>query len=301
MSQLDPRAQVLRLSVDPSAVDALGDALLAHGADSVSVEGAADAPAIYGEPGSDPAAYWASCVLAATFPAHADVAVAVAKAGRDVGVPIRPLGPVERVPDRDWERVSREGFAPWRVTAGLVIAPPWRASQVAPARVVVIDPGPAFGSGHHPTTRLCVEWLVRSVQGGERVLDFGCGTGILGLVAVALGARCALGVDVDPRALAAARANATASGLALELAGELSPRFGADLVVANILAAPLVGAASALVGALAPGGAIALAGVRVSDVPVVRDAYARASGGALDLGVAAEDADWVLLAGAGRV
>jgi len=134
-----------------------------------------------------------------------------------------PVHELRSVPDEDWVARSREQFGPIRVSATLWIVPTWRSPPEPDAINLVLDPGLAFGTGSHPTTRLCLQWLERSIASGETVLDYGCGSGILAIAALKLGARRAVGVDIDPDAVATARANARRNGVAGEFLEDCAP------------------------------------------------------------------------------
>src|SRR3970282_1829618 len=159
---------------------------------------------------------------------------------------------------------------------------------------IVLAPGLAFGTGSHPSTRLCLRWLERTIRGGERVLDYGCGSGILAIAALRLGANAALGVDVDPLALLAAQANARRNRVdARFINTETAPDFQADLVVANILANPLILLAPLLAGHAGKGGRIALSGILETQAQEVAAAYAPW----FAIGIADSDGDLVLVHG----
>jgi ribosomal protein L11 methyltransferase len=259
------------VEVERAAADALSDALLEQGAQSVSI----DAP-----DGERP-------VLNALF---ADAATLEACRSR---LPQR--GAVHEVAEQDWVRASQAQFQPWRA-GRLWIGATWHPAPADAAACVRIDPGLAFGTGSHPSTRLCLRFLESTLQEGESVLDYGCGSGILAIAAAKLGAGTVDAVDVDPVAVEVARANANANGAAIgcSLAQELPSRHY-QVVVANILARPLIELAPRLSAHLAPGGRLALAGVLQAQADEVSRAY-----GDVDLaGTEAEDG-WVLLSGKKR-
>jgi ribosomal protein L11 methyltransferase len=188
-----------------------------------------------------------------------------------IAVPVHEL---RSVPDEDWVARSREQFGPIRVSATLWIVPTWRSPPEPDAINLVLDPGLAFGTGSHPTTRLCLQWLERSIAGGETVLDYGCGSGILAIAALKLGARRAVGVDIDPDAVATARANARRNDVAGEFLEDCAPlTFTADLVIANILANPLKLLAPILASRCRHGGQIALSGILPDQVRDVESCY----------------------------
>jgi ribosomal protein L11 methyltransferase len=267
----------LRFDVDAGAADAWSDALLDAGASSVDVSdphaGAPAEVAVYAEPGSA-TRWWPLSRVAALFPAEADAEAALAAAARALGLP-RP--PAERtgVAEQDWVRLTQSQFGPIRIDDGLWIVPTWSTPPEPAAINLVLDPGLAFGTGSHPTTRLCLQWLRETVRGGERVLDYGCGSGILAIGAARLGAGAVLGTDIDPQAIDASRANARANAVAATFAlpDALEART-ADVLVANILANPLVVLAPLLAGRTTPGGRIALSGILVDQAEEVVAAYA---------------------------
>jgi ribosomal protein L11 methyltransferase len=198
------------------------------------------------------------------------------------------------VPEQDWVRLTQSQFDPIRISDRLWIVPSWHVAPDPAAINLELDPGLAFGTGSHPTTRLCLEWLEREVRPGATVLDYGCGSGILAIAAQKLGAGDTVGVDIDPAALTAAQDNATRNGVRLRIAhssNDLTERF--DRVVANILTNPLMLLAPLLVARLKPGGRIALSGVLESQAEQVVSAYAPH----IVLSVGAVHEGWVRLEG----
>jgi ribosomal protein L11 methyltransferase len=210
---------------------------------------------------------------------------------------------IETIADRAWERVWLDDFRPTRFGRRLWVCPQGQPAPDPAAVVVDLDPGLAFGTGHHPTTALCLEWLDGTQLAGRTVLDYGCGSGILAIAALKLGAGLAIALDHDPQAIEATRANAERNGVAERmvlclpegLAG-LGPRLPAELVVANILAGPLVELAPTLLRLLKPGGRIALSGVLAHQVGPVCAAYAAG----VELGPTRLREDWALIEGTGR-
>jgi ribosomal protein L11 methyltransferase len=264
--------------VGPGEADALSDALLAHGATAVDVHDAlAGTPAerpVFDEPGVA-AAGWARMRIRALVPADAPIGPLLAAAAADAGLPAAPDYAVEPVGEADWVRLTQAQFEPIRISRRLWIVPSWHAVPEPAAISIRLDPGLAFGTGTHPTTRACLRWLERHVVRGARVLDYGCGSGILAIAAVKLGAGDALGVDIDPEAVAAARANAARNDAAARFLDPHAPLdFTADLVVANILANPLRVLAPVLAAHCCTDGRIALAGILAAQAPAVADAYA---------------------------
>ena len=272
--------RALVVEVDAAAADALSDALLAHGAASATVEdalaGTPDEQPVFDEPNAGSAGAWARARIRALVAAEADVEEVLAAAASDAGLGTVPRFAVEDVGDTDWVRASQAQFAPIRISARLWIVPSWHAAPDPGALNIRLDPGLAFGTGSHPTTRLCLRWLERHVQPDSSVLDYGCGSGILAIAALKLGARAAIGVDVDPAAVAAARENAARNEVTARFVGsDVALELPVDLVVANILANPLIVLAPALAAHCRSGGRIALAGILAPQADAVAAAYAQ--------------------------
>lgn len=293
--------RALVVEVDAAAADALSDALLALGAAAATVEDAAagtpDEQPIFDEPGADQARTWAVARIRALVAADANADRLLAAAAAAAGLPAAPPYAVEEVSDADWVQASRDQFAPVRISGRLWIVPSWHAPPDPHALNIRLDPGLAFGTGSHPTTRLCLRWLEQHVRPASRVLDYGCGSGILAIAAMKLGAREAVGVDVDPAAISAARENAARNAVDARFVGTDAPlAFTADLIVANILANPLKVLAPVLAGRCRPGGRIALAGILAAQAEDVAAAYAQW----FDMARFAEEDGWVCLEGARR-
>lgn len=278
--------------VDPVS-DALGDEL---GALSVSVEDA-DAgsdveQALFGEPGMPaPRGAWQQSTVRALFPdemAATEAATLLLSQDWTVGVHVNAL---QVVPDEDWVRVTQAQFAPVPVTPKFWIVPSWHAVPAAAERVIRLDPGLAFGTGTHPTTRMCLRWIATQARAWPRVLDYGCGSGILAIGAALHGAREIDAVDIDTAAVEATRANALANGVTLR-AGLPDVAAGTyDLVLANILAQPLKLLAPLLAGHLADGAPLVLAGILERQADEIRAAYAPWC----DLSVSDSEDGWILM------
>ena len=208
----------LTLVVDTDAehAEALSDALLELGALSVDLLDAdADTPdeqAIFGEPGEEPPGVWQHNRVSALFESGRDVSAILRQAASSIGIDHIPEYRVETLADNDWVRLTQSQFEPIRISQRLWIVPTWHTPSDPAAINIVLDPGLAFGTGSHPTTRLCLRWLDEHLQGGERILDYGCGSGILAIAALKLGAAHAVGIDVDSQAVTASRDNAIANG-----------------------------------------------------------------------------------------
>lgn len=290
------------LDTDAAHADALSDALLAAGAISVSVEDALAGTELetpqFGEPDSRSQEFatplWNDSRVVALFEPAADLIDRVATATAAAGIDELPEIELQEVAEQDWVRLTQSQFEPIRVNERLWIVPSWHAAPDADAVNLALDPGLAFGTGSHPTTFLCLQWLSDTLRGGEKVLDYGCGSGILGIAAAKFGAASVVGVDIDDKALIAARDNAANNGVALDLRHSRQPleeKF--DIVVANILTNPLCVLAPLLSCRIAAGGRMALAGVLAAQASQVIDAYAPF----VALRMGAERDGWVRLEG----
>jgi ribosomal protein L11 methyltransferase len=286
--------QRVALVVPGAEAEALADAFESGGAISTEIAdagaGTADEAAMFAEPGAEPS-LWKRCRVSALFPVDANLDAAVTSAMFAAGVQAHDVS-IDRVEDADWVAETQRQFAPIRAGVRLWIVPSWHEAP-RDAIVVALDPGAAFGTGSHPTTRLCLAWLERSVGRDDVVLDYGCGSGILGIAALKLGAARAIGVDIDPVALESAGYNARRNDAPLELGIAALAGAHATITVANILANPLRVLAPLLCGHTAIGGRLALSGVLESQAAEVALAYAPWA--ALD--VVSREEDWVLLAG----
>lgn len=191
---------------------------------------------------------------------------------------IQPALEFEILEDKDWIREWMDGFHPLQMGQRLWIVPSWHPAPNPNAVNLILDPGLAFGTGTHPTTALCLQWLDGLALEGQTLLDFGCGSGILGIAGLLLGARQAWGVDIDPQALLASQQNAQRNGLSAEafpvFYPEHCPAFQCDVLVANILAGPLVELAPELMNQLKLGGQLALSGILAHQVEQICQAYA---------------------------
>ena len=267
------------LRADAARAEALSDALMEAGAISVSLEDddagtAAERPQ-FGEPGMAEAPLWDRSRVIALFDAYADLGDALARASTAAGLQQVPEFTTAQVADQNWVQLTQSQFDPIRITDRLWIVPSWHTAPDASAINIALDPGMAFGTGSHATTQLCLEWLEQAVTPGCSVIDYGCGSGILAIAAARLGAGHVAAVDIDDKAVEAARDNAqrNAVDIVLSLSTEGTDRQY-DLVVANILTNPLCVLAPALSALVAPGGQLALSGVLDSQSAQVIDAYA---------------------------
>ena len=269
----------LRFDVDAACAAAWSDALLDAGALAVDVSdpaaGTAAETPIYAEPGEPDGMLWKVARLAALCADGTDADALLRRCARALDADIPPHD-VGTVAEQDWVRATQAQFGPLRIADKFWIVPSWCSPPDPAALNLALDPGLAFGTGSHPTTRLCLEWLAERVTPGCSLLDYGCGSGILAIAAAKLGAGRVEGTDVDPQALRASAANARANGVDVVFVAPdaLSGRTY-DIVVANILTNPLRVLAPALAIRVRTGGWIALAGLIDAQAALVADAYAR--------------------------
>ena len=267
------------LETDARHADALSDALMEVGALSVTVEDAwagtdRETPQ-FGEPGGAETPLWETSRVVALFDPAGDLPERIARAAEAAGLEGLSEVRYAEVAEQDWVRLTQSQFEPIRVNARLWIVPSWHGAPDPSALNLILDPGLAFGTGSHPTTRLCLEWLCGNAGPGRSLLDYGCGSGILGIAGARLGAAPVVGVDIDPRALESAADNARVNGVAMDLRRPRDPLTETfDLVVANILTNPLCLLAPLLAGRLAGGGRIALSGILAAQAAQVIEAYA---------------------------
>jgi ribosomal protein L11 methyltransferase len=290
----------ISFELEAGDVEAVSEALLEAGAASVEVTdaeaGSGSERPLFDEHGAQAARAWRRSRVSALVAEDADAGALLAAACARAGI-APPAWRSERVEDQDWVRASRDQFEPIRVSGRLWIVPSWREAPDPSAISISLDPGLAFGTGSHPTTRLVLRWLERTVRGGESVLDYGCGSGILAIAAMKLGAGRARGVDIDRQALLAARRNDLQNRVDVSFhsaAGAI--RQPAQIVVANILAHPLIVLAPALARLTAPSGRLALSGVLDGQVEEVSGAYRSW----FDIEPPAHDEGWALISAVRR-
>lgn len=264
----------LQLTIDLGELDPAPyeDALFELGAVSVTLEDAADDPVLEPGPGETP--LWPTVVVKALFDPDTEPAKLVRALAE--AMPGGPTPRFEVLADRPWERVWLEDFRPMRFGRRLWVCPGGLPAGDDEAIRIELDPGLAFGTGTHPTTALCLEWLDGQDLAGCSVVDYGCGSGILAIAAAKLGAAHVLAVDIDPQALIAARDNAlrnhVAGALTVTRDPTLAPR-SADVLLANILAGPLVELAPRFATALVPDGRLVLSGLLPEQADAVTAAY----------------------------
>ena len=292
------------IEVAREQAEALSDALMEVGALSVSVEDAdlgtdAEQP-LFGEPGMEPEqTAWEHSRVVALLDAEDEPAAVLQAAASAAGLKADKLRyELRAVEEQDWVRVTQSQFDPIPIGKNIWVVPSWHEAPDPDALILELDPGLAFGTGSHPTTRLCMEWLEAHAPHGLSVLDYGCGSGILAMVAKKLGAAEVFGVDIDPQAIDSARYNSERNHceIAFYLPEAFSEAYSSvtfDVVVANILSNPLKLMAPMLSGRVAAGGSLVLSGVLARQAEEVIAAYAPF----IQLSVWAEHEGWVALAG----
>lgn len=284
----------VRLAIQPQQAPQWEDTLLELGAVSVTFMDGEDQPIYEPDLGTTP--LWSHTHLLALFEDDVDPE-ALQQHIQLLGGDNTPELHIEPLEDQDWERSWMDNFHPMRFGQRLWIVPSWHAAPEPDAVNLLLDPGLAFGTGTHPTTALCLEWLDSQALEGCNVLDFGCGSGILAIAAKLLGAKQLTCTDIDTQALEATRDNANRNNIAADdlllYLPEDMPVGQFDVVVANILAGPLVELAPKLIQYTQVGGRIALSGILAEQAQEVRDAYSAA----FALAPTAEKDGWVCISG----
>ncbi|HDU8647001.1 50S ribosomal protein L11 methyltransferase [Morganella morganii] len=265
----------IRLNSTGADAEVIGDELTETGAVSVTFQDSHDTPIFEPLPGET--RLWGDTDVIGLYDAETDMKAVVAQLQQHPLLGEKFVHKIEQIEDKDWEREWMDNFHPMRFGQRLWICPSWREIPDPDAVNVMLDPGLAFGTGTHPTTSLCLEWLDGLDLNGKTVIDFGCGSGILAIAALKLGAKEAIGIDIDPQAIQASRDNAERNGvsdrLTLYLSDKKPQTLSADVVVANILAGPLRELAP-VIGALPQtGGLLGLSGVLATQAEGVADAY----------------------------
>ncbi len=266
----------IKLNATAETAEAIGDVLMEEaGALSVTFVDAKDTPVFEPMPGET--RLWGETDIVALYDANTqmDEVVALLKAHPLLGEHFTHK--IEQLEDKDWERAWMDNFKPMRFGQRLWVCPSWCEPPEPEAVNILLDPGLAFGTGTHPTTALCLKWLDSLDLKGKTIIDFGCGSGILSLAALLLGAEKVIGIDIDPQALQASKDNAernkVADRLKLYLPHETPEDLQAHIVVANILAAPLRELSPVIKNLIAPNGKLAMSGVLESQAESVADCY----------------------------
>lgn len=288
----------ITIETDCQHAELLADTLLDAGALSASIEdadaGTPDETPQFGEPGSVTTPGWNRSRVVALVESGTDVDELLEACAPLAGLERTPAYALEKVEEQNWVQLTQSQFDPIRISGRLWIVPSWHTAPDPDAIVLVLDPGMAFGTGSHPTTRLCLEWLERNVSPGVSLLDYGCGSGILAIAAARLGADDVLGVDIDPQAVSAAISNAERNEVTARFddsAKEIKGQF--DVVVANILSNPLKALAPAICSHVRSGGKLALSGILAEQAEELIAVYAPY----IPLAIADTREGWVCLAG----
>ncbi|KFZ29296.1 ribosomal protein L11 methyltransferase [Pseudidiomarina atlantica] len=270
----------------------VGDMLQGNGALAVTYRDAQDNPIF--EPPLGEVLYWQETLVTGLFPAETDLKPVLANLQKsrffDEGFNYK----TDQLEDKDWEREWMDNFHPIQFGERLWVCPSWREIPEPDAVNLMLDPGMAFGTGTHPTTALCLRWLDGQDLRGKTVVDFGCGSGILAIAALLLGAERAIGIDIDQQALISSRDNAERNGVAERLEVYLpsqQPSLHADVVLANVLAGPLQDLADVIQAFVGPRGQLVMSGILERQIDAVQAAYSAN----FDFSPAQVQAEWVML------
>ncbi|WP_297956791.1 50S ribosomal protein L11 methyltransferase [uncultured Neisseria sp.] len=292
--------QQITIAVNDHLAERLADALMEHGALSAAIEdayaGTENEQAIFGEPGMPAEQIWQQSKVIALFGEHDEAAAIVKAAAQESG--LKDLSyDSETLEDQDWVRLTQSQFDPIQISERLWITPSWHKAPAGNAVNLQLDPGLAFGTGSHPTTRLCLKWLDTQLKGGESVLDYGCGSGILTIAALKLGAGSAVGVDIDEQAIRASNDNAAQNDVQAHFyLPDGLPQGQFDVVVANILANPLRMLGEMLAARTKQGGRIVLSGLLAEQSEELGEIYSQW----FDIEPAETEEGWARLSGVKR-
>ena len=292
--------QQITINVNDAVAERLADALMEHGALSAAIEdayaGTENEQAIFGEPGMPTEQSWQQSKVIALFGENDDAAAMIQTASQECG--LKDLAYTSEIlADQDWVRLTQAQFDPIQISERLWITPSWHEAPNGNAVNLQLDPGLAFGTGSHPTTRLCLKWLDTQLKGGENVLDYGCGSGILTIAALKLGAGSAVGVDIDEQAIRASKDNAAQNNVDAQFyLPDGLPQGQFDIVVANILANPLRMLGEMLAARTKQGGRIVLSGLLDEQVEELSGIYSQW----FDIEPAEIDEGWARLSGVKR-
>ena len=285
------------LHSDTEHAEKVSDALEELGAQAVTMIDAEDQPLFEPLPGETP--LWANLEITGLFEADIDTAQLIQNLGAQLPENIVASHRLEPLEDKDWSRVWMDDYHPMQFGERVWIVPSWCEPPQADAVNILLDPGLAFGTGTHPTTSLCLQWLDGQSLSGKQVLDYGCGSGILAIAAAKLGAKKITAIDIDPQALQATQDNAQRNHVNELISTHLPmdlPDAGYDMVLANILAGPLAELADLLCATLRPGGSLVLSGILAEQAESVATAYRRHC----DISDPVQQGDWIRLSGVKR-
>ncbi|MDG2253077.1 MAG: 50S ribosomal protein L11 methyltransferase [Methylophilaceae bacterium] len=254
----------LMIQTSADSAEKITDYLIELGAISASIQdknlNQNNEEIIFGEPHDGPQQYWKENTISALFEENIEVDKIKKELENFLNHKIEAI--ISKIEDQDWVKTSQDQFNPICIRDKLWIIPTWHSQELKNGINLILDPGLAFGTGSHPTTHLCIEWLIDNVKKNNQILDYGCGSGILAIAAKKIGCKSALGVDIDPQALIASKDNAKLNNVNIEFIESSEPiEIKADLIVANILSSALSVLAPVLASYCRPGGIIALSGI----------------------------------------
>ncbi|MAO67000.1 MULTISPECIES: 50S ribosomal protein L11 methyltransferase [Idiomarina] len=284
----------LTLSCSEEHAPQVGDMLMANGAQAVTYRDGADTPIFEPRPGD--VILWEHTLATGLFDAEADIKAIIANLKQSNVFDSDLQYKVDPLEDKDWEREWMDNFHPIRFGEQLWICPSWRDIPDPSAVNILLDPGMAFGTGTHPTTAMCLRWLDANPPKGKSTLDFGCGSGILGIAALLFNAKHAIGIDIDQQALIATKDNAARNGVINKFDVFLpseQPQTQVDLVLANVLAGPLRELSDTILAFVKPGGQLVLSGILERQVGDVMAAYQPD----ITFDTPVIDGDWAMLSG----
>ena len=284
----------LRIDSDPENAEQIGNMLSANGAQAVTFIDAKDTPMYEPKPGET--MLWPDTQVVGLFDAADDMTSVISRLEKSKILGRNFSHKLDQLEDKDWEREWMDNFHPMQFGERLWICPSWREVPDPTAVNVMLDPGLAFGTGTHPTTALCLRWLDALELQDKVVVDFGCGSGILAIAALKLGAKEVIGIDIDPQALQATMENARRNGVESRLSVYLpedQPSLEADVVVANILSGPLIELKNVITAFCKPAGKLVLSGILQEQIEKIEQAY----GHHFDMEASAVEGDWARVSG----
>ncbi len=287
----------LTLRSDTQHAEKVSDALEQLGAQAITLIDAEDQPLFEPLPGETP--LWANLEITGLFEADIDTKALLHILSSQLPNSILDSHRLEPLEDKDWSRVWMDDYHPMQFGKNIWIVPSWCDAPDADAVNILLDPGLAFGTGTHPTTSLCLQWLDSQPLTGKQVLDYGCGSGILAIAAAKLGANKVTAIDIDPQALQATYDNAERNSVSELISRHLPMDLvdeSYDMLLANILAGPLAELADMLCAALRPGGTLVLSGILAEQAEGVTEAYRRHC----DISKPVQQGDWIRLSGTKR-
>lgn len=287
----------LKIQASAEYVHIMSDALIELGALSSSIEDAFlnsdNEEVLFGEPNIPSNTIWQHNTIESLFDDSISIDTVIDELKTITGLPHIDFI-LESVEDQNWVMLTQSQFEPINVSNKLWIVPSWHTSPDPSVINIVLDPGLAFGTGSHPTTHLCLEWLIKNVSVNDRVLDYGCGSGILSIVAKKCGAKEVVGVDIDTQAIISSTHNAKENHVDIQFYNsELSLHFEADIVIANILSSALAVLAPIIAEACKSQGSIALSGILQEQVDMLTEIYSVW----FNLNKPIEREGWILLSG----